>query len=82
MTPKDLQSFRTAALDSCDPASLTDIRTISVDRAQPTAQRTADFLNTVGNPYLFRVGDVVVKVSFDPGGKRLSDALSDVLSSC
>ena len=82
MTHKDLQAFKDAELDGCDPASLTDIRTIPVDRTQPAAQRMADFLHAVGNPYLFRVGDVVVKVSFDSSGKRLTDALSDALSSC
>lgn len=82
MTQNELHVLQRASLDGCDPGSLTDISTISIDRAQSVSQRVTSFLNAVGNPYLFRVGEVVVKVRFDPSGKRFSDAISDAFRSC
>ncbi len=81
MTSKDLQALQNASVDSCDPGSLTDLSTISVDRSQPASRRMTDFLEAICNPYLFRVGEVVVKVKFNPSGKRFSDAVSDALCS-
>ena len=60
-------------------ASLPDLREISVDRSLPLQARTRAFLRAVGNPYLFRVEDTVVKVSFTPNGKPFRDALADGL---
>lgn len=61
-------------------AALPDLRSISVDLSLPVQERTRSFLRTIGNPYLFRVDDVVVKVSFNPKGKPFRDALADSLN--
>lgn len=79
MTQSQLCMLQNASVDSCDPSTLTDIRTISVNGSQPVSQRMTDFLEAIGNPYLFRVGEVVVKVKFNPSGKRFSEAVSDAL---
>ena len=63
-------------------ASLPDLRDISVDSSLPVRERAGAFLRAIGNPYLFRVDDVVVKVNFNPEGKPFRDVLADSLSFC
>ena len=82
MTREELLAMQEASLESCDPDSLTDISTVSVDRSQPVPRRITELIEAVGNPYLFKVGEVVVKVTFNSGGKRFSDAVSDALCAC
>ena len=59
--------------------SLTDIRNVSADPQKPKEERLRSFVGQVGNPYLFRVGDTVVKVNFC-GGKDISFILADIFS--
>ena len=43
---------------------LVDIRDVKIDRTLPTEERIRSFVEQIRDPYKFKVGDVVVKVSF------------------
>ena len=73
----DLDRCRAADLSSCDAASLVDLRDIRIDTGKPLAERVPAYLEQVKNPYLFKVGDIVVKVNYD-GGRTLSDSLTSL----
>ena len=60
----DLTRLKNAAVDGFPKDSLADLRDIKIDAAKPLQDRMNDFLGQVKNPYLFKVGDVGVKVSF------------------
>lgn len=72
-----LNQCSTADIKSCDTASLVDLRDIQIDNDKPVAERVNDFIKQVRNPYLFKVGDITVKVSYGDG-KPLSDAVAAV----
>lgn len=59
--------------------SLTDIRNVVVDRMAPRDERLKSFVGQVKNPYLFKVGNTVVRVNFC-GEKDLSFLLADIFS--
>lgn len=50
-----------------DQNTLADINTINIDTTMPFAPRMQRFLNEIQNPYCFRCGKAVVKVSFKKG---------------
>ena len=52
---------------------LVDLRSIRINREAALQRRKEDFMVQVGNPYLFKVGDIVVGVEFC-GGKGFSEA--------
>ena len=56
-----------------------DIRHISVDKRQSPAERIRNYLNRVGDPYRFSVGETVVHVRFN-GEKDLTACLADALN--
>ncbi len=58
---------------------LVDIRQVHVDTALPQQERIRSFIEQVKDPYHFRVGDVVVNVSYTGGG-TLNDRFAEMMS--
>ena len=55
-----------------DPAALVDIRNVT---ALPKRERILDFIRQIGNPYCYRHGKYVVRVSFADTDVSLEDRL-------
>ena len=79
LTRKKLRQYQAADIASCETRSLTDIRDVRIDKEKPLFQRLDSLAAQIGNPYLFRVGDVAVKVECS-NGKPFADALACVFS--
>ena len=43
-------------------ASLVDIRDVRIDRSLPMEERVKSYVEQVKNPYMFKVGNTVVRV--------------------
>lgn len=76
----DLRIMQNASLQNCNAAELVDLRNIQIDRSKPLNQRLSSLIHGIDNPYLFKVGDVVVKIQCNPSGKTFSEALVACLS--
>ncbi len=74
----DYEMLRNADISVCNADELVDLRNIKTNRKTASKLRTDDFIAQVGNPYLFKVDDVVVKVEFS-GGKDFSEVLADAI---
>lgn len=64
-----------------NPATLRDIEDVTIDTNQPKAERLKSYIEQIGNPYCYRHGKYVVKVSFANTGKTLEDCLLSYLRS-
>lgn len=73
----ELKNCRAADFSSYD--NFTDLREIKIDESKKVPERVENFLEQVKNPYLFKVGDVFVKVNYKDG-KDLADSLISLLS--
>ena len=80
-TKSRLDFCKSAEIALCDKNALTDLRDITVDKSKSVTERIESFTGQVKNPYLFKVGDVIVKVAYS-GGKDFSGALGSALCSC
>ena len=78
LTVNDLKYLRNADISACNADELVDLRNVKVNPKTSLNRRTDDFIAQVGNPYLFRVDDVVVKVEFGDG-KDFSEILTDII---
>ena len=56
-----------------DPAALVDIRDVKVNTALPKRERILDFIRQIGNPYCYRHGKYMVRVSFADTDISLED---------
>ena len=61
-----------------DPAALVDIRDVNVNTALPKRERILDFIRQIGNPYCYRHGKYVVRVSFADTDISLEDRLKHI----
>lgn len=46
---------------------LVDLSEVEIDNSLNKAERIHSFIEKVGNPYAFRVGNVEVEISFESG---------------
>lgn len=74
----DLKVFGNADICTCKAEGLADLRNVSINRTMPLKRRTNDFVAQVGNPYLFKVGDIIVKAEFGGSGD-FSEMLTDII---
>lgn len=60
--------------------SLVDIREVHIPRELPREERIKAFVEQIKDPYCFKVGPVVVNVSYAKGGATLNDRFVELLS--
>lgn len=70
-----LADLRTISICDSAKSTLTDITGISVDPSLPVEQRLERFVQETGNPYLFRVGETVVKIQYGDSQISLQERL-------
>ena len=70
------KSYRNALLDS-----LVDIRDVKIDRSQPVEERMKSYVEQIKNPYLFKVGNTVVRVSYANTQATINDNFINLLAS-
>ncbi|MDD4415137.1 MAG: hypothetical protein PHR14_11465 [Oscillospiraceae bacterium] len=75
--------IETATFDirAIDRSALVDIRDVMVNMALPKRERVMDFIRQIGNPYCYRHGKYVVKVSFADTDISLEDRLESYIRS-
>ena len=75
----DLIMLRNVAIADCSKDSLVDLHDVKIDAEKSVPEKMNDYFEQINNPYLFKVGDVGVKVSFG-GDRSFTDALCAVIS--
>ena len=76
-----LEDMQSIDVRTVDPATLRDIQDVAIDRDLPKEERIRSYLRQIGNPYCYRCGKYVVKISFSNSGKPLEDCLLSYLQS-
>lgn len=75
-----LAQMKEVDIHTVDRESLVDIREVQVDSRLPREQRFQDFLRQIRNPYCYRCGKLVVKVSFSDTDATLENRLEHYLA--
>ena len=61
--------------------SLVDIRDVKIDRTQPVEERMKSYVEQIKNPYLFKAGNTVVRVSYANTQATINDNFVNLLAS-
>lgn len=82
-TLSELDALSCVDIKTVDPTQLVDIRDISIHTDLPKEERVLDFIHQIHNPYCFRHGKVVVKISFSEsaGSTTLEEQFESYLRS-
>ena len=82
-TREQVEAMQNVDIRTVDPDTLRDIRDVGVNTSLPKKERMLDFIRQIGNPYCYRHGKYVVKVSFTDTDVTLEDRmLSYIRSKC
>lgn len=60
---------------------LADITKISLDGCRTKEEKIKSFLEQVGNPYCYRVGDVIVKTRYSENGGSFHERFEQLIAS-
>ena len=63
-----------------DLSELVDIRDVVIDKSLPLEERVKSYVEQIKNPYCFKVGDVVVRVSYAGKDKTLTDSFTAMIA--
>lgn len=78
----DLNTMRNVDIRTVDPDTLVDINDVKIDKSLPQAERVRDFIRQIKNPYCYKCGKAVVKISFSSAATAtLEDRLEHYLKS-
>ena len=61
--------------------SLVDIRDVKIDRTLPVEERMKSYVEQIKNPYLFKVRNTVVRVSYANTQATINDNFVNLLAS-
>lgn len=75
LTAADIDAMQNVDIRTVDPETLTDIRDVEVNTELPKRERILDFIRQIGNPYCYRHGKYVVKISFTDTDATLEDRM-------
>lgn len=59
--------------------SLVDIRDVKIDRSLPVEERMKSYVEQIKNPYMFKVGTTIVRVSYKKDGPSFQEVFNQML---
>ena len=77
---EELQRMRDVDLKYVDKSTLGDLQKVRIKKELPIPERVADFISQIGNPYCFKVGDMVVKLKFKEDGTSCQEAFYSMVN--
>ena len=79
MTAEEHRKFLETDFSDVKLEELTDIGKIRIDRKKSVEEKKRQYLKQVGNAYLVRVGDTMVKIRFANSGVSFEEAFENLL---
>lgn len=80
-TQEEMKAMKNVDIRTVDIDTLRDIRDVTVNTDLPKEERILDFIRQIGNPYCYRHGKYVVKISFTDTSVTLEQRMLSYLRS-
>ncbi len=77
--PEELAEMKDMDIREADAGKLADILEIEIDKDLSDTQKKREFIRQIKNPYLYRQGEYVVKLSFADTDATLTDRLKEYI---
>ena len=75
-----LCDMRGVDIRTVDLSELKDIRDVEIDQSLPPKERIRSYIEQIGNPYCFKHGKYIVKITHPENGATLNEQLEGFLS--
>ncbi len=77
--PEDLAKMKDMDIREADTGGLADILEIEIDGDLSDTKKKREFIRQIRNPYLYRQGEYIVKLSFADTDATLTDRLKEYI---
>lgn len=77
---QDLQAMKNIDVRTVDRDPLVDINDVTINGKLSQEERLKDFVRQIGNPYCYKCGEAIIKVSFADTTATLEDRTLNYLS--
>lgn len=79
MMPEDLAKMKDMDIREAEAGKLADILEIEIDKDISDIEKKREFIRQIRNPYLYRQGEYIVKLSFADTDATLADRLKEYI---
>ena len=79
MTAEEYRAILDMDITEANIDNLKDITKLRIDRDLPVEERKKQYIKQVENPYMVRVGNMKVKISFANNGISMEEAFEKML---
>lgn len=79
LSKEELQKMEQMDIRDAVPEELVDISGIKIDMKKPVPTRVEEYVRKVGNPFLVRVGEYVVKIGYSDQAGTLNDRMKQYI---
>lgn len=79
LSKKELQKMEQADIRETAAEELADISGIEIDMEKPVPARVEEYVQKVGNPFLVRVGEYVVKIGYSDQAGTLNERMQQYI---
>lgn len=79
MSKEELDRMKQADIRKAVPDNLADISSMEIDMKKSVSARAEDYVKQVGNPFLVRVGEYVVKIGYSDCEETLNDRMKQYI---
>lgn len=80
ITPKELEEMKNIDLITVDPNTLVDINDVIIDESLNKEDKIINFIEQIKNPYCYKCGKMIVKISFANTDKTLEDVIKSYIN--
>lgn len=77
--PVNAEQLKNISVKDCDKSMLTDILSVKIDGSKSKSEKLLDYVAQIKNPYLFKLGDLAVKVTFQQKGESLQEKIESLV---
>ena len=79
ITSEDLAKMKDMDIREAEAGKLADILEIEIDKGLSDSEKKREFIRQIRNPYLYRQGEYIVKLSFADTDATLTDRLMEYI---
>ena len=80
ITDEKVKEMQSVDILTVDINSLADINDVVLNPDLPKEERAKEFIRQIKNPFCYRDGDMIVKISFSDNNVTLEERLEDYFS--
>ena len=74
-----LKEMKNKNFEDLNSNELVDIKNIEIDTSKPKIEKLIDFIEKIKNPYLSKVGDIIVKIKFSNNNQSFQEKMENII---